>query len=78
MPPAVSMPQPIPNPVRGKHLAGARTITNRAAPTNKGSPATFKQMKAQNAQIFPPKSTSNAGGASALNRINLRYRMAKI
>lgn len=77
--PAVSMPQPIPNPVRGKHLAGARTMINQRAPnTNRGGPATFKQMKAQNTQIFPPKSTSNAGGAAALNRINLRYRMAKI
>ena len=41
-------------------------------------PTTFKQMKQENANMFPPKSMNSPGGASALNKINLRYRMTKI
>lgn len=43
----------------------------------KSIPATFKQLKQENTVIFPPKTTNTAGGASALNRINLKYRMTK-
>lgn len=41
-------------------------------------PTTFKQMKQENANMFPPKSMNSPGGASAINKINLRYRMTKI
>ena len=41
------------------------------------TPTSFRQLKQQNVHMFPPKSVSNSGGTSALNKINLRYRMAK-
>ena len=34
-------------------------------------------MKQENANMFPPKSMNSPGGASAINKINLRYRMTK-
>ena len=41
------------------------------------TPTSFRQLRQQNVHMFPPKSISSAGGTSALNKINLRYRMAK-
>ena len=42
------------------------------------TPTSFRQLRQQNVHMFPPKSISSAGGTSAINKINLRYRMAKI
>ena len=48
------------------------------APTRVNNPTTFKQMRKENVSIFPPKTMNSAGGAAALNKINLRYRMTKV
>jgi len=47
-------------------------------PTTYATPTTFKQLRKENVAMFPPKSTNTAGGAAAVNKINLRYRMAKV
>ena len=53
-------------------------IQKTQTPLHNATPKTFKQMKQENVGTFPPKNTNTAGGASAINRINLRYRTAKI
>ena len=53
-------------------------IQKTQTPVHNATPKTFKQMKQENVGTFPPKNTNTAGGASAINRINLRYRTAKI
>jgi len=47
-------------------------------PITYATPTTFKQLRKENVAMFPPKTTNTAGGAAAVNKINLRYRMAKV
>lgn len=69
----------MPSPPNATHVAGTRhVVVPSQSVSASGPPTTFKQMKAQNTHMFPPKSMHNAGGASALNKINLRYRMTSI
>ena len=65
------------NPIITKENYGAHYGAHYGQQTQP-SPTTFKQMKQENANMFPPKSMNSAGGASAINKINLRYRMTKI
>ncbi len=44
----------------------------------KPPPSSYKQLRQENRHMFPPKTVNTPGGASALNKINLRYRMAKM
>ena len=65
-----------------RHLSStyqpSKMIQKTQTPLHNATPKTFKQMKQENVGTFPPKNTNTAGGASAINRINLRYRTAKI
>lgn len=76
IPPNVAMPT---HPLRN-FVPNMMTGNRRQVPQNTliaQPPRTFKDLKKQNTQMFPPKTISNAGGTSAINKINLRYRMAK-
>ena len=69
----------MPSPPNATHVVGARHVTAQTRPMSRQpQPTTFKQLKAQNTHMFPPKAMRNAGGASALNKINLRYRMTSL
>jgi len=72
----------MPTPRNATHLAASRHVPTMPSPTptqrTQTAPRTFKQLRSENIAIFPPKTTKNAGGAAAINKINLRYRMAKI
>ena len=74
-PPAVAMPPPAVSTQKNTHITATRYLPPQQTPQQK--PMSFKQMRNQNVAMFPPKTTSNAGGTAALNKINLRYRMAK-
>ena len=65
-------------PTKPSRIMAPNSIPKKESPVPPTTPASFKQMKKDNALIFPPKTLNTPGGASALNRINVRYRTAKI
>ena len=65
-------------PTKPVRIMAPNSIPKNESPVPPTTPASFKQMKKDNSLIFPPKTINTPGGASALNRINVRYRNAKM
>lgn len=65
-------------PTKPSRIMAPNSIPKKESPVPPTTPASFKQMKKDNALIFPPKTLNTPGGASALNRINVRYRTSHI
>ena len=65
-------------PTKPVRIIVPNSIPKNESPVPPTTPASFKQMKKDNSLIFPPKTINTPGGASALNRINVRYRNAKM